>query len=293
MHTVPNCAVLMATNVAIPWAFVGTSNFFNNLPQSETGATNDDEALTLGAAPTRYQYELGAWINMPGLYNNTIPHTYCWTDAGVAQISDMLAAFQRNWGEPFDDFGALGDQYWPATAHQITTFFALQSVYPDRIHLTGAESLKTAVTDPLGVNLQGRISEWVADAYSGLPTAARDAESVVDFVKLHITDTPWDQVPGNLTDGIWRRGQVETVGRYCIPPNPKRQFTRVYNVGRDASVGAVSDEALFVGLSSRAMVAEIPLGEYRDFPGRSPLWFKSGTAGTTDYAKFGAIEHCG
>lgn len=289
MRTVPNCAVLNATNVGIPWAFQSSATWLNLLP---TGETNNTPATTIALAAQRYVYEVGSWLDMPGRRNNTLPHIFAWSDQNAGIITTLLGNLMAYLGEPFvDSNDALIQQWDPAVSHLISTFLAFQSAYPDRFHLSVKPGVSDATSQKLGIHTDagGRIYRFDENAYQ--PSGERG--SIVDFVDEHITDRPWDMVRANLQDGIRRRGQVEAVGGMRIPPHPLRESTFICNTSADTAGGvAASDEKLIVGFGPHITHAVLAPGESIEMPGSAPIWLRSSTDGALnqDVARFGAVE---
>lgn len=297
--TVPNCALLMATNVGVTTAWADTVTFFDNLPRAETGANAEVACQTLrGTNPAveRYIHEFAPWTNMAGRGGNSIPYTLAWSDKAYTAPVINQAGGVSDWGEPFSQTTG-----WPDVAHTPEALIAQQAAHPKRFLL----SVKTQWNLLAGAGFandgewQRLAHEWAFDDDAYLGGVAEDGDlpgTAVKFVREHIMDLVWDRDPKILSEGITRRGQVEKIGRFIVPYNPLRKFTRIFNTGREDLVGPASDEHLFVGRGRYRTIAQVPLpgttgaASWVDIPGTAPIYAWSDDAGSTDYAKFGLCE---
>jgi hypothetical protein len=228
--TVPNC--FLGLNFLSTWwryANLSTANGSTNFPQVESGTGFNIVAGTPTAAPQRYLREFSIAHYLSDIGGDCIPYTWLWSD--IASTSNNLSLpFTENAQvsaheaitllrlkylvNPLRVFVAVGDGGVVCNTSQSFSQFV------DRVDMTGA--------DPADPDVPGAVDEEGNEAV--FDPADMDGTKAAAFVLKHINDKPWDsEIP---SAGIGRRGQVNSIGRFVVPANPKRAGVVIKPSGR-------------------------------------------------------------
>jgi len=266
VSTVPNCNVVLATAVTWWEAYETTVAAGTIFPSAETGANAEVTAGTLADAPTRYLREASIWTNLPAKSGPVIPHTYWWASEGVNSFF---------FGEPFqhDDIPTNPS---PSTAdpstggiHSANNGLILKSHFRDRVKMYVYPGI--AANSGLAGLLDGSV-----DALTAGGDPASDNVAVANFIKDHLQDKPWDDDPDKSgIPAIHRRGQVEDIGRCCVPYHAKRKYTIVTNTSDDDGVGAALNDDLLVGTGRLGAIRTLGVGDSVTIPGSAKLWIRA------------------
>lgn len=242
MNTVPNVAV-HHNLVAMNWGYYAPTLSALRQPVNETSSTLF--ASNLASSPPRYLREIGAAHFISSMGDNCVPPI--WYHSDTAAVSQLF-------GMPYPQ--ATTD----AGAHSVWHGLALKNyVGRGRCYLatgtTGKSSTSPVVNMATAfdrVDLSG-LTAIDDDAIAGNAVTS-DNGTAIRHILGNINKPRWDlTVPAF---GIGRRGQVNSVGRFCVPPAfGGRAGVEVVNSGGEGF------SPLLVGTDPYTYLRALPCGQ--------------------------------
>lgn len=269
-NTIPNVAVLLGV-VVMYWPYMDGTVAIAAFPTAENGAS---AAATLAAAPARYLRETSAYFYISEFGAPCIPHVWYSTDVASASL---------RFGLPYPTAVATG------SPHTVWFGLALRNAFPKgQVYLStgttgddvGGTSVLAYVDDNNHSGAGSFDTEGAAAIYKPEDSAPNSA---LNYVLRYINSPRWDTVlPPN---GIFRRGQVSSVGRFVVPPRGNRAGV----VLRSTSRPLHGESGLSWGFGPDSTVGHLPAGGEAFIPTRGPLWVAA-DGDSTKVARYAARE---